>query len=97
MNNNTETSTCPTWCTDHFADDRFAIEDSFHRARLPLPAGCSGDVSISLGLLPGELPTLVWEAEVDVDATNSESARSFAAALLVAADKFDEINAGMNS
>jgi hypothetical protein len=81
---------CPSWCSDHFTSDYAPLDDSMHRWEPALPDGCPGDMSITLGLLSGDLPELNWA--IEESETHSQGARAFVAALIAAADKLDEIN-----
>jgi hypothetical protein len=86
------TTSCPAWCTDHWPAD--GPVDAMHRWVAPVDPAASyrGDASVSItqGMLPREEPTLSWNGE-EHD-TSPAGARRFAAALLVAATKLDEIH-----
>lgn len=88
------TQDCPSWCSSHWGADS-AIEEDLHRWIGPVEAATSyrGDaqVLITQGVRPGDEATLSWNGESHE--TDGADARAFAAALLEAADKLDEIRA----
>lgn len=90
---------CPSWCTDHQLEllDDGTVSLNFHRSG-PVAHTSFGWVSVNIDVRedePGESYIYINDDRNDGE-FSPETARVYAAALLTAADKLDEINRGVS-